>query len=233
MSSADSPDSDSPSASSAADSPSGPFRAGSRSPNAALLSGAVTILLVAVLVALASNSVRSSHAIDLGRDYFPKRPEVSTSNGSGDSDPTPVVTATDTGDQIPPHPDDGIQRLSFDDARDNFNSAEEEFEATGESIYVFVDARSRELYEESHIPGAAWLYHYESEELIEDLRPELEMAFFVIVYCNGGDCDDSIHLATDLSSLYGIPTENIYVYEGGLNQWVENQMPVTSGTERR
>jgi 3-mercaptopyruvate sulfurtransferase SseA len=69
--------------------------------------------------------------------------------------------------------------------------------------------------------------------LIEDLRPELEMAFFVIVYCNGGDCDDSIHLATDLSSLYGIPTENIYVYEGGLNQWVENQMPVTSGTERR
>ena len=56
--------------------------------------------------------------------------------------------------------------------------------------------------------------------MIDDLRAELELAFFVIVYCNGGDCEDSLHLAADLSSLYGIPTENIYVFEGGLNEWV-------------
>jgi rhodanese-related sulfurtransferase len=197
------------------------------------LCGALTILAVASVVALAANSVRKSHAIDLQRDYFPKLPEVSTSNGNGDSTQAAGVTSTDPGEQVPVEPDDGIQRMSFDDARDNFNSAEDEFEATGESIYLFVDARSGDLYEESHIPGAIWLYHYESEELIEDLRPELEMAFFVIVYCNGGDCDDSLHLAADLSSLYSIPTENIYVYEGGLNEWVENQMPVTSGSERR
>ncbi|MDE0960848.1 MAG: rhodanese-like domain-containing protein [Planctomycetota bacterium] len=205
----------------------------SSSSNCGLMTGVLTILVVASMVALAANSVRSTNAIDLGRDYFPKLPEVSTSKGNGEPTPLPVVTGTDPGDQIPVEPDDGIQRISFDDARDNFNSAEDEFGATGESIYLFIDARSRDLYEESHIPGAAWLYHYESDQLIDDLRPELEMAFFVIVYCNGGDCDDSLHLAADLSSLYGIPTENIYVYEGGLNQWVENQMPVISGSERR
>ncbi|MEO2150310.1 MAG: rhodanese-like domain-containing protein [bacterium] len=232
MSSSQPPDLESPSSNSSPNPPSSP-PACSDTSSRGLLCGTLTILAVASVVALAANSVRSSHAIDLQRDYFPKLTEVSTPDGTGDSTQPPGVTGTDPGDQVPTEPDDGIQRISFDDARDNFNSAEDEFEATGESIYLFVDARSSELYQESHIPGAVWLYHYESEELIEDLRPELEMAFFVIVYCNGGDCDDSLHLAADLSSLYGIPTENIYVYEGGLNQWVENQMPVISGSERR
>ena len=192
--------------------------------------GAATILVLATALAFATNSLRPSHSIHLGRDYFNEIQAVETDNGS---EVIGVDTEPDSGDPPMVAPDDGIQRISFEEARDNFYSGEDEFEASGESIYLFVDARERDLYEERHIPGAVWLYHYESDQLIDDLRPELEMAFFVIVYCNGGDCEDSIHLAADLSSLYGIPTENIYVFEGGLNEWVDNEMPVVSGSERR
>lgn len=192
--------------------------------------GVATIVVFATVLAFATNSLRPSHSIQLGRDYFNEIPAVEIDNGS---EVIGVDTEPDSGDPPMVAPDDGIQRLSFEEARDNFYSGEDEFEASGESIYLFVDARDRDLYEERHIPGAVWLHHYESEQLIDELRPELEMAFFVIVYCNGGDCEDSLHLAADLSSLYGIPTENIYVFEGGLNEWVDNEMPIVSGSERR
>ena len=80
---------------------------------------------------------------------------------------------------------------------------------------------------------SSWIKQGSSESLIDDLKPQLEMAFFLIVYCNGGDCEDSLHLASDLGSLYGLPPENIYVYEGGFNEWKEMQMPITVGTEVR
>ena len=188
------------------------------------------IALIASVVGLSANSIRNRGSINLNRNYFKILPVVT--NTTEQVQPT---IDSETGDvtAVTPTPDDGIQRLSFEEAQDNFIVGEEEFESTGESIYVFVDARVRDQYEEGHIPGAAWLYHYESENLIDELRSELEMAFFIIVYCNGGDCEDSIHLATDLTSLYGLPAENIFVYEGGLNEWKEREMPVTVGSERR
>jgi len=198
-------------------------------------SGALFLVVAAALVGLSFNAVRSEGYITLGRDYSSGTsgtvvidPPVSESGNGGDSEPT----AADQG-STDIEPDDGIQRLTFEEARDNFETAEAELRESGESIYLFVDARSRDLYEESHIPGALWLYHYESDRLIEELLPALEMAFFVIVYCNGGDCEDSLHLAADLSSLYGIPGENIYVFEGGLNEWTDNGMPVVAGSEPR
>lgn len=195
-----------------------------------LFSGVIAIALIASVVGLSANSIRDRGSINLNRNYFKKLPVVT--NTTEQVQPT---IDSETGDvtAVTPTPDDGIQRLSFEEAQDNFIVGEEEFESTGESIYIFVDARVRDQYEEGHIPGAAWLYHYESENLIDELRSELEMAFFVIVYCNGGDCEDSIHLATDLTSLYGLPAENIFVYEGGLNEWKEREMPVTVGPERR
>ena len=195
-----------------------------------IFSGVIVIALIASVVGLSANSIRNRGSINLNRNYFKILPVVT--NTTEQVQPT---IDSETGDvtAVTPTPDDGIQRLSFEEAQDNFIVGEEEFESTGESIYVFVDARVRDQYEEGHIPGAAWLYHYESENLIDELRSELEMAFFIIVYCNGGDCEDSIHLATDLTSLYGLPAENIFVYEGGLNEWKEREMPVTVGSERR
>ena len=206
-----------------------------------LVKGVLKLVLLSAILGLATNALRPKNSIDLSRNYFPTltapaNPEVSQVNGEGGAvgsggstevDPTTNVIQ----DQSPP--DDGIQRLSFEDVRDHFLTAEDELSSTGESIVAFVDARVRDQYEDGHIPGALWLYHYESESLVDDLRPQLEMAFFIIVYCNGGDCEDSIHLAADLGSLYGLPPENVYVYEGGFNEWKDNEMPIKTGPEAR
>jgi len=201
-----------------------------------ILPGVFAILLISMGVGFAANSIREDGSINLKRNYFNKE-AVSSVSGTSEQDPgdTGAAADVDSGDSpvIAEDPDDGIQRLNFEEAQDNFITGEEEFEASGESIYLFVDARVRDQYEDGHIPGAIWLYHYESENLIDEVRSELEMAFFIIVYCNGGDCEDSLHLSVDLMSLYNLPPENIYVYEGGLDEWKERGMPVTVGSERR
>ena len=99
----------------------------------------------------------------------------------------------------------------------------------GEDIAVFVDARKRDDYESGHIPGAVHLGYNTVAEQIDDLRPQLEQAFFIIVYCNGGNCEDSINLALDLISVYGLMQENVYVFEGGIEEWTENGLSLTKG----
>ncbi len=208
-----------------------------------MIKGVVVLVFISAVLGLATNTLRGKNSIDLSRNYFPSisaptNPVViqGPAEIQSGSDQDSGVSGNDSQTSVTPDihpPDDGIQRLTFEDVRDHFMTAEEEYVSTGESIVAFVDARVRDQYEDGHIPGAVWLYHYESDSLVDDLRPQLELAFFIIVYCNGGDCEDSIHLAADLGSLYGMPPENIYVYEGGFNEWKDKGMPVVSGSEAR
>ncbi|MEC9475640.1 MAG: rhodanese-like domain-containing protein [Planctomycetota bacterium] len=201
-----------------------------------LFASVIVIMLFSMGAGLVTNSIRDRGSINLSRNYFQGitiPPTGSSNQENSQVSGQDVEVEPGNNSVVSPHPDDGIQRLTFEEVQDNFIVGEEEFEASGESIYLFVDARVRDQYEDGHIPGSIWLYHYESENLIDEVRSELEMAFFIIVYCNGGDCEDSLHLAADLMSLYNLPPENIYVYEGGLNEWKEKGMPVTVGSERR
>ena len=209
-----------------------------------VVKSALVIVALSSFLALTTNTLRSSGSIDLSRNSFRtlqapvnpvqdqdsngNNPEINSTANTGEN----ISDQDTTSGQEEAQPDDGIQRLTFEDVHDHFMTAEE-MVGMGESIVAFVDARVRDQYEEGHIPGALWLYHYESGDLIDALRPQLEMAFFIIVYCNGGDCEDSLYLAADLGSLYGLPPENIYVYEGGLNEWKERDMPVVTGSEAR
>lgn len=201
-----------------------------------ILKSALVIVGLSSLLALTTNALRPTKSIDLSRNYFRTLQSPVNENdldsNSGDSTGEVMSQQDEAAGIEESQPDDGIQRLSFDDVHDHFMTAEE-MVGMGESIVAFVDARVRDQYEEGHIPGALWLYHYESGDLIDALRPQLEMAFFIIVYCNGGDCEDSLYLAADLGSLYGLPPENIFVYEGGFNEWKEREMPVTVGSEAR
>ena len=54
----------------------------------------------------------------------------------------------------------------------------------------------------------------------------------MVVYCKGGDCEDSIFLARDLVYKYGVALESLYIYEGGMNDWLEQQQPTTTGDKR-
>ena len=62
-----------------------------------------------------------------------------------------------------------------------------------------------------------------------DERPAGQAALHVVVYCNGGHCDDSERAAIFLRDL-GIPKDRLYVYGGGISEW-RHHWPVETGEQ--
>ena len=48
----------------------------------------------------------------------------------------------------------------------------------------------------------------------------------VVVYCSGGDCEDSHMLA---QKLYFVGFDNVLVYKDGFPDWQKRGLPVTNG----
>ncbi|MBC8370339.1 MAG: hypothetical protein H8E25_10080 [Planctomycetes bacterium] len=94
---------------------------------------------------------------------------------------------------------------------------------------VVIDARSIAEHEISHIPGSYAVDHYNQQQLVEPLLDVILAAPIVVVYCKGGDCQDSIFLARDLVYKYNVAFESIYIYEGGMNDWLQNSHPIATG----
>jgi rhodanese-related sulfurtransferase len=93
---------------------------------------------------------------------------------------------------------------------------------------VFIDARDEEHYQQGHIPGAYEFDPYHPEKYFGDVLPVCQKAEQVVVYCNGGDCDDSETAAILLQDV-GIPNQKLFVYGGGITEWMTNSLPVEIG----
>lgn len=96
---------------------------------------------------------------------------------------------------------------------------------------VFVDARNRPLYEEGHIPAAYRFDHFYPQETLAEVLPAALAAQWVMVYCNGGDCEDSEFAATFLRDA-GVPSDRLRVYAGGLEEWQAAGLPIEIGPRR-
>jgi len=172
--------------------------------------------------ALAANQI-SPRGLSLTRNYFPVainpiRPAVQQS----------AVTATN-----PPPPESlnaqikaaGFQPASGKQVMTWFGDPRRQIQQI-----VFVDARNDAEYPAGHIPGA-WLFDpYHPEKYYATVEPVCEAAQQIIVYCHGGDCDDSLTAATLLRDL-GIAATNIFVYAGGMSEWQTNGEPVEVGPQ--
>ncbi|MBK6407093.1 MAG: rhodanese-like domain-containing protein [Holophagales bacterium] len=87
---------------------------------------------------------------------------------------------------------------------------------------LFLDARRSKDFAEGHVAGARSFPVWESEvvrervgELVAQGRdPSLP----VVLYCSGGDCEDSHMLA---QTLFGAGFENLLVYRDGFPDWVK------------
>lgn len=90
---------------------------------------------------------------------------------------------------------------------------------------VFIDARNPERYAAGHIPGAVLFDHYHPDAYVAPVLAALAIAERVVIYCTGGDCEDSELAALDLISL-GVPGEKIVVYGGGMTTWQYHRLPV-------
>ena len=63
---------------------------------------------------------------------------------------------------------------------------------------MFIDARDEAHYREGHIPGAYEFDPYYPEKYFPTALPPCQAAEQIVVYCHGGDCDDSESAALTL-----------------------------------
>ena len=99
----------------------------------------------------------------------------------------------------------------------------------GDASIVLVDARTEDDYTEEHIAGAVLVNYYQQKKYLPDVMPLLEVAQAIFIYCAGGDCEDSQLLANSLIYEHDLPSDVVYVYEGGIAEWIAKGQPLGKG----
>ncbi len=101
-----------------------------------------------------------------------------------------------------------------------------------QNLVAFIDARDDEHYQAGHIPGAYQLDYYYKEKYLPPLLDLLRLAEEIVVYCNGGNCDDSELTAGLLVDANLVPRQKLMVYGGGITEWTSNGLPVELGDRK-
>jgi len=169
---------------------------------------------VALLLALA-NSFLNPSAMALGTNYFP---------GSA-ADPSQAESGNGGSSLVPGKPQHEFQVADLEEMK-----ADMAFFSEPEGDILCLDARDPELYRKGHIPGSLLLDHYHKDKYLPELLPRLQNAAMIIIYCAGGDCEDSIFLARSLMYEYEIDKEVLWIYEGGMLEWEAEGMELTEGS---
>ena len=192
----------------------------------------IETLLVAVAgggLALVANAL-SPRGLSLTRNYFPGGGATSTSVL-----PVPITTSNAPGTTVSTSSTAGLaaqlqaKGLRLVEGREAARLfADPRYAA--ESV-VFVDARDDRHYQEGHIPGAYQFDHYRPENYLPTVLPACQSAEQIVVYCTGGNCEDSEFATLTLRDAR-IPAERLFVYAGGMTEWATNGLPVETGARK-
>jgi rhodanese-related sulfurtransferase len=120
--------------------------------------------------------------------------------------------------------DEGLQVISHNEVTAIYEDA-----LYQSGAYVFVDARDANNYASGHVPNAYHLDAYRFSQSLPEVLPMLQQAFKIVVYCNGGKCEDSKFAAHHLRDEAGINPSFIYVYANGMDEWKKKDLPVETG----
>lgn len=191
-----------------------------------ILGEALLVAAVGAGLAFAANRV-SPRGLALTRDYFPTgtphqvRPVANAvPPPAKGTNPVPISAAAFLAEQMRQK---GLQLIDGRQALQYFHDPRFQ-----QNKVVFVDARNEEEYQQGHIPGAYEFYPYHPEKYFDAVLPVCQQAEQVVVYCNGGDCDDSESAAILLRDM-GISNQKLFVYGGGIGEWMTNSLPVETG----
>lgn len=195
---------------------------------------AVEVLVLGVIgiaIALTANGVRGSSGLKLTNNYF-RKPKVNVTPKPDVNVAVPVTAANaaSTGEtpkeaKVEKHLDHPYQEVSFAEAKAVFEDPNTEM-----GVNIFVDARNDAAFEEGHIPGAIQADHYRLEDYIDAVLDHAQGAEKILVYCNGGDCEDSIFMCGDLIE-FEVEYESIYLFAGGWKAWTGGKMPIATGRD--
>jgi len=187
------------------------------------------IAAVGAFLAFLANAM-SPRGLALGRNYFPGDRSLAAVSGGTNRVATAIARTNATAGT----PDLVAQQVRAEGLRlVDANQMETLFrDPRGEQgLIVFVDARNDDHYQEGHIPGAYQLDHFYPERYLAGTLPVCQTAEQVLIYCNGGTCDDSLQTAIFLRDA-GIPRERLFIYAGGMNEWMAKGLPVETGARK-
>lgn len=102
------------------------------------------------------------------------------------------------------------------------------WEAHDEGTAVFIDARTREEYEAGHIAGALNVPYLEREEHLERLAREIPKDQWVIIYCDGVDCEASLKLSAWMTHK---GWQRADIFEEGYPAWSDSGLAVSEGSQ--
>jgi len=163
-------------------------------------------------MALIANQL-SPRGLQLTRDYFPptKAPVVAAAGGLTNSTNAAVTNRLLA---------KGLQTI----ARPAVEAMIRDVRYSQGHLLI-LDARNDQHYRAAHIPGALQFDHYRAEAHLASVIPACLAAEKIVIYCTGGNCEDSEFAALMLREA-GIPNERLFIYEGGIADWTAARLPV-------
>jgi rhodanese-related sulfurtransferase len=185
----------------------------------------IIVGVVGLTVALAANAL-SPHGLKLSRDYFQtaKGPATNIAAVATNKSGAPVPDAQSLAAKVAARlQQKGLKLADSDQVHELFQDPRYQ-----QGLIVFIDSRDDTHYLQGHIPGAWQLDYYRYETYLPAVLPACMMAQEIVVYCNGGECEDSEFTALLLRDAQ-IPLGKIRVYAGGLTEWRTNGWPVETG----
>jgi rhodanese-related sulfurtransferase len=191
---------------------------------------ALVVFTAGLVFALVAN-LASPRGLSLTRNYFPG-PNTSGIGPGTNYNLTVTAQKTDPAGRVTWETvsarlrGKGLQPIDSKEAIELFRDPQYEQEMT-----VFVDARDDRHYQEGHVPGAYQFDRYYPEKHLPAVLPACLTATKVVVYCAGGDCEDSEFAALALKEA-GVPQERLFIYAGGMTEWATNDVPVELGERK-
>ena len=186
---------------------------------------ALVVLFMGVVFALVANHI-SPRGLQLTRNYFPVGTRRPAARLAMDSSAREVANAPvpDLAERLAARlKQEGLQLIDGDTAVRLFHDPRFQ-----QGRIVFIDARDELHYQEGHIPGAGEFDPYRPEKYFPAALPACRVAEQIVVYCHGGDCDDSESAALTLRDV-GIPLPKLFIYGGGISEWTTHHLPVEIG----
>jgi rhodanese-related sulfurtransferase len=148
-------------------------------------------------------------------------PAAKNPAGPATAAPHPPPPTPPSAGRFLPHPDKPYVEITFADVT-----------SLHAKNVLFLDARRTSVYEQGHIAGARPYSVWESDiedkvrKLFDERSDQSAQELPIVIYCSGGDCEDSHMLA---QKLWGIQFNNVYVYKDGFPDWQQHGAPVHTG----